>query len=91
MYKLAPNNDGLIRLSDNAFIADGAEDDERDAWLSGGGVPAAADPPENWRELRAAEYPPMADYLDAIVKGDVAQQQAYISACLAVKVKYLKS
>lgn len=44
MYKLAPNNDGLIRLLDNAFIADGWEDEERDAWLNAGNVPAAADP-----------------------------------------------
>jgi hypothetical protein len=39
---------------------------------------------------RAAEYPPMADYLDGIVKGDDAQVQAYIDACLAVKAKYPK-
>ena len=39
---------------------------------------------------RQAEYPPMADYLDAIVKGDTTQQQAYIDACLAVKAKYPK-
>jgi hypothetical protein len=39
---------------------------------------------------RQAEYPPMTDYLDAIVKGDTAQQEAYIAACLAVKLKYPK-
>ena len=39
---------------------------------------------------RAAEYPPMTDYLDAIVKGDTAQQEAYIAACLSVKLKYPK-
>jgi hypothetical protein len=39
---------------------------------------------------RAAEYPPMADYIDGIVKGDQAQVQAYIDACLAVKAKYPK-
>lgn len=39
---------------------------------------------------RAAEYPPMANYLDGIVKGDQAQVQAYIDACLAVKAKYPK-
>jgi len=39
---------------------------------------------------RAAEYPPMADYLDGIVKGDQAQIQTYIDACLAVKAKYPK-
>lgn len=39
---------------------------------------------------RAAEYPPIADYLDGIVKGDQAQVQMYIDACLAVKAKYPK-
>ena len=39
---------------------------------------------------RALEYPPIADYLDGIVKNDQAQIQAYINACLAVKTKYPK-
>lgn len=39
---------------------------------------------------RAAEYPPMADYIDGVVKGDQAQVQTYIDACLAVKLKYPK-
>jgi hypothetical protein len=39
---------------------------------------------------RAAEYPPITDYIDGIVKGDQAQVQAYINACLAVKAKYPK-
>ena len=39
---------------------------------------------------RQAEYPAMTDYLDGIVKGDQAQVQAYIDACLAVKAKYPK-
>lgn len=43
-----------------------------------------------YRELRAREYPPMEDYLDAVVKGDQAQIDAYIAACLAVKAKYPK-
>jgi hypothetical protein len=43
-----------------------------------------------YRELRAKEYPPVTDYLDAVVKGDLVQQQAYIDACLAVKAKYPK-
>ena len=43
-----------------------------------------------YQRLRAAEYPPVADFLDAIVKGDEAQKQAYIDACLAVKAKYPK-
>ena len=43
-----------------------------------------------YAEKRAAEYPPFTDYLDGIVKGDQAQIDAYISACLAVKAKYPK-
>lgn len=43
-----------------------------------------------YQAKRASEYPPMADYLDGIVKGDQAQVQAYIDACLAVKAKYPK-
>jgi hypothetical protein len=43
-----------------------------------------------YQRLRAKEYPPVTDYLDAVVKGDLAQQQAYIDACLAVKAKYPK-
>lgn len=42
-------------------------------------------------QKRAAEYPPMAEYIDGVVKGDDAQVQAYIDACLAVKSKYPKA
>jgi hypothetical protein len=45
---------------------------------------------EAYKAKRAAEYPPMTDYLDGIVKGDNAQVQAYIDACNAVKNKYPK-
>lgn len=39
---------------------------------------------------RRAAYPSAADYLDAIVKGDTAQVQVYIAACLAVKARFPK-
>jgi hypothetical protein len=39
---------------------------------------------------RRAEYPPLTEYLDGLVKGDQAQMQAYIDKCLAVKAKYPK-
>ncbi len=39
---------------------------------------------------RAAAYPDYRDYLDGIVKGDQAQVDAYIAACLAVKARYPK-
>lgn len=43
-----------------------------------------------YQRQRAAEYPPIADYLDGIVKGNQAQVQAYVNACMAVKTKYPK-
>lgn len=39
---------------------------------------------------RQAEYPPITDYLDGIVKGNKAQIDKYIADCLAVKAKYPK-
>jgi hypothetical protein len=39
---------------------------------------------------RADEYPSINNYIDGVVKGDQAQIQAYIDACLAVKAKYPK-
>jgi hypothetical protein len=51
---------------------------------------ARVDDPLAYQAQRAAEYPPMADYIDGIVKGDQEQVQAYIDACLAVKAKYPK-
>jgi len=43
-----------------------------------------------YKKERAAEYPSINDYIDGVVKGDQAQIQAYIDACLAVKAKYPK-
>ncbi len=45
---------------------------------------------QTYAEKRAAEYPPMQDYLDGVVKGDQAQIEKYIADCLAVKAKYPK-
>jgi len=45
---------------------------------------------KEYQRKRKAEYPPMADYLDAIVKGDDTQKQKYIDDCKAVKEKYPK-
>ena len=39
---------------------------------------------------RKAEYPPVTDYIDGVVKGDQSQIDAYITACQAVKAKYPK-
>lgn len=48
------------------------------------------EPELTYVEKRIMEYPPMADYLDGIVKGDQAQIDKYIADCLAVKAKYPK-
>lgn len=39
---------------------------------------------------RRRAYPPMEEYLDAIVKGDQAQLENYIQKCLEVKSLYPK-
>jgi hypothetical protein len=46
--------------------------------------------PNAYKAKRIAEYPPITDYLDGVVKGDQTQIDKYIADCLAVKVKYPK-
>lgn len=50
------------------------------------------DPTEDWTyvEYRSMEYPPISEYLDAVVKNDQDQLNKYINDCLAVKEKYPK-
>lgn len=60
------------------------------AWVVYDKPPAPEPPAPTYKELRAAEYPPVTDYIDGVVKGDQAQIDAYIAACLAVKAKYPK-
>jgi len=92
MYKLG--KDLIQRLADGASIpTDPANTDYANylIWLSEGNTPEPyIEPVPTYQELRASAYPPAADYLDAIVKGDTAQAQAYIDECLAVKAKYPK-
>jgi hypothetical protein len=51
---------------------------------------AANAPILTYAQKRVAEYPPMTDYLDGIVKGDQTQIAKYIADCQAVKAKYPK-
>ena len=46
--------------------------------------------PDAYKSKRKAEYPPITDYIDGVVKGDQAQIDKYIADCLAVKAKYPK-
>lgn len=39
---------------------------------------------------RAAEYPPITDYIDGVVKNDQAQIDKYIADCLSVKARFPK-
>ena len=48
-------------------------------------------PAPTYAELRRAEYPPLLDLIDGLVKDDAAQIQAYKDACLAIKAKFPKS
>jgi hypothetical protein len=83
IYKLYPQ---VITISDEA----GAFDiNGNKVEIDTASVNAWTDPDE-YKYLRVKEYPPMSDYLDAIVKDDTQQQEAYIAACLAVKAKYPK-
>ena len=72
-------------VEDEAFNVDGnkidIDMDAVNAWVDSSA----------YKAKRAAEYPPMTDYLDGVVKGDQAQIDAYIAACLAVKAKYPKA
>jgi hypothetical protein len=76
-------NVAVIR-GDDAFDADG-NPVQYDEALVQAYIDANA-----YKAKRAAEYPAITDYLDGIVKGDQAQVDAYIAACLAVKTKYPK-
>ena len=82
IYKLHPNV-ATIRES-HAFDAEGNPVTYDEA-----AVQALVDA-NAYKEKRTAEYPPITDYLDGVVKGDQAQIDAYIAACQAVKAKYPK-
>ena len=82
IYKLYPQ---VIRtVGETAYDADGNE-----VAYDKAAVQAYVDA-HAYIAKRAAEYPPVTDYLDAIVKGDQAQIDKYIADCLAVKAKYKK-
>jgi hypothetical protein len=90
IYKLYPNvstiNDDL-----GVFDVDGNQIDiDEDAVAVEVARLQAERESIEYQRKRAAEYPPMTDYIDGVVKGDQVQIDAYIAACLAVKAKYPK-
>ena len=82
IYAIAPTV-AVIR-GDNAFDIDGNSVQYDEAT-----VQAYMDA-NAYIAKRQAEYPPITDYLDGVVKGDQAQIDKYIADCLAVKTKYPK-
>jgi len=82
IYKLYPN---VVTIRGDVAY----DKDEQEVTYDNNAVEALI-ASEAYKELRAREYPPITDYIDGIVKGDNAQVQAYIDACLAVKNKYPK-
>jgi hypothetical protein len=83
MARFHATPDGLI-----PFTAE--EELERDSAEAKAILEAEAYLKIKYQRDRAAEYPPITDYIDGVVKGDQAQVQAYIDACLAIKAKYPK-
>jgi len=87
------NHKAIYRLYSNVVSiseAEGAFDkDGNKVDIDMAAVNAWVDP-EAYKAKRQAEYPPMTDYLDGVVKGDQAQIAKYIADCQAVKAKYPK-
>jgi hypothetical protein len=83
IYKLYPQ---VVMIDDGAgaFDAQGNQVEINmalvEAWVD----------PDAYKYKRQAEYPPITDYLDGVVKGNQAQIDKYIADCLAVKEKYPK-
>lgn len=77
-------NEGYVEVS--APVADARYDPTTKQFTSHVDLPAPS-----YADLRRMEYPQIADYLDAVVKGEQAQIDAYIATCQAVKAKYPKS
>lgn len=87
------NHNAIYALYSNVVTVDDT-DGARDAQgnkveIDMGAVNAWVDP-NAYKTKRAAEYPPITDYLDGVVKGDQTQIDKYIADCLAVKAKYPK-
>jgi hypothetical protein len=70
--------------------SDGTQTTEVVDWTAEENAAHAAAEAIAWKSQREQAYPPHADYLDGIVKGDQAQVDKYIADCLAVKALYPK-
>jgi hypothetical protein len=82
IYKLYPQV--VYTNDDKAYDADGNE-----VAYDKAAVQAYVDA-HAYIAKRAAEFPPITDYIDGVVKGDQAQIDKYIADCLAVKARHPK-
>jgi len=83
----------LNTLKQNALNAGYKEDEIEVKWVTDeewAAIKEANKPIPTYADLRRPEYPPVADYLDGIVKGDQDQIKKYIIDCLAVKKLFPK-
>jgi hypothetical protein len=90
-YKVTTEIEG-IEHTFNCILANDTEQDLDDMvqWnIENLNIPQFVYEP-SYIDKRKAEYPPITDYLDGIVKGDQEQIDKYIADCLAVKEKYPK-
>lgn len=92
MYKIVSEDGSLVQFVSNGIVTcTTIENPNYLTWLAEGNTPEPYIPPSiDYRDARAAEYPPITDYLDAIVKSDSEALNKYISDCNAVKQKYPK-
>jgi hypothetical protein len=90
IQSLRPNAQWMV-VSDNIQWLDTEQTQPTDAEITAEITRLEADyAAKQYQRDRASEYPSITDYIDGVVKGDQAQIQAYIDACLAVKAKYPK-
>ena len=93
MHYKSPNN-SVHFLDDDSFAhllpAGSMSISDTEAATIRVAIQAAAQSARTYAEKRAAEYPPITDYIDGVVKGDQAQIDKYIADCQAVKAKYPK-
>lgn len=88
MFYFKDQADGFYAVADLSIrVPEGAiqiTQEEAEAIIASNVVPLT------YAQKRAAEYPPITDYLDGIAKADQAQIAKYIADCQAVKTKYPK-
>ncbi len=90
IIKLAPNSSFTVHADSITWHSGEENKPTEEQILAEEQLLIAAHEAKEYQRKRAREYPPFADYLDAVVKNDQEALQDYIDACNAVKSKYPK-